>query len=132
MKQITLVVEDKVGLLADISYLLGKSKLNIDALSVAVVGGKSIVHLSLKEQGRAMSVLKANGYKCLETDTLVVKLPNEPGELSKMSRLLADAGISIKSVVILSQDSRQALYALKVDRMAKAVSLLAPYLSIEE
>jgi hypothetical protein len=132
MKQITLVVEDKVGLLADISYLLGKSHINIDALSAAVVGGKGIVNLSLREQARAMAVLKANGYKCLESDTLVVKLPNEPGELSKMSRLLANAGISIKSVVILSQDSRQALYALKVDKMAKAMALLAPYLSIEE
>lgn len=131
MKQITLVVDDKVGLLADISYLLGSSKINIDAITVGVVGPKAVVHLTVPNDKRALEVLKANGYQCLQDDMLVVKLANEPGALSQMSRLLADGGINIESVTVLTQDSKQSLYALKVDKTAKAMKLLSPYLSIE-
>ncbi len=35
MKQITILVDDKVGVLADVSYLLGRSKVNIEAIAVA-------------------------------------------------------------------------------------------------
>ena len=111
MKQITVVVDDKVGLLADISYLLGRSKVNIDAISVGVVGGKSIVTLSVKDNKRALEVLAANGYYCLEADSLVAKLENKPGELAKMSRLLADNKVNIENITVLSQDERFSVYS---------------------
>ncbi len=131
MKQITILVDDKVGVLADVSYLLGRSKVNIEAIAVGIVGPKAVVHLTVPNAVRALEVLKANGYQCLQSDLLVVKLANAPGELSKVSRLLADAGVNIESVSVLSQDSKLSLYAFKVDKPAKAVKMLQPYLSIE-
>ena len=131
MKQITVVVDDKVGLLADISYLLGRSKVNIDAIGVGVVGGKSIVTLSVKDNKRALEVLAANGYLCLEADSLVAKLENKPGELAKMSRLLADNKVNIENITVLSQDENYSVYSLRVDKPSKAEKLLAPYIHSE-
>lgn len=132
MKQITLVVDDKVGLLADISFILGKSKVNIEAISVGLVGGKAVINLSVKDYKHAVDVLSANGYKCLESDVLVVKLSNKPGELAKMSKLLVEEGVNIENVTVLSQGGGFSLYGLKVDKMAKAEKALAPFLSFEE
>ncbi len=131
MKQITLVVDDKVGLLADVSYLLGRSKINIEAISAAMVGGKSIVTLTIKDSRRALEVLAANGYHCLEADSLVAKLDNKAGELAKMSRLLADNNVNIESVTMISQDDRVSIYSLRVDKPSKAEKILGPYLSVE-
>ena len=124
MKQITLVVDDKVGLLADISYLLGRSRINIEAISAATVGGKSIVTLTVKDSHRAIEVLAANGYHCLEADSLVAKLDNKPGELAKMSRLLADNKVNIENVTMLSQDERCSVYSLRVDKPSRAEKIL--------
>ena len=77
MKSVTVVAEDRVGLLADISYILGKSSINIDALSVDVVGKKAIIALTVKDPKHAGSVLEKNGFGIAEMDSIVIKLPND-------------------------------------------------------
>ena len=53
MKQITIVAEDKVGLIADISYILGKAKINIETIMVEVYGGKAVINLTVKDEIKA-------------------------------------------------------------------------------
>ncbi|MFH0927568.1 MAG: hypothetical protein V1822_03230 [Candidatus Micrarchaeota archaeon] len=131
MKQITVVVDDEVGKLADVSFILGKSKINIDSISMGKVGGKSVIHLNIKNEEKAVSVLEANGYKCLKSDVLVVKLLNEPGELASMTKILADSKIEVDNITVVEQGSKYSLYSLKVDRQSKAEKLLGAYLDIE-
>ena len=131
MKQITVVVDDEVGKLADVSFILGKSKINIDSISMGKVGGKSIIHLTIKNEDKAIAVMEANGYKCLKSDVLVVKLLNEPGELAKMTKLLADSKIDVHNVTVVEQGPKYSLYSLKVDRQSKAEKVLVEYLNIE-
>jgi len=45
MKSITIVSEDRIGLLSDITYILGKARINIEGVDVSVVGGKAIVNI---------------------------------------------------------------------------------------
>jgi len=132
MKQITVVVDDEVGKLADVSFILGKSKINIDSISMGKVGGKSIIYLNVKNEQKATTILEANGYKCLKSDVLVVKLLNSPGELAKMTKLLADAKIDVDNVTVVEQGPKYSLYSLKVDRQSKAEKLLGEYLDIEK
>jgi hypothetical protein len=131
MKQITVVVDDEVGKLADVSFILGKSKINIDSISIGKVGGKSIIHLTVKNEEKAISVLEANGYKCLKSDVVVVKLLNSPGELAKMSKLLAESKVNVDTISIVEQGPKYSLYSLKVDKQAKAEKVLEEYLDIE-
>ena len=61
MKSVTIVSDDRVGLLADISYVLGKSNVNIEGLSVDVVGGKAIISIEVKDQKKASDILAGTG-----------------------------------------------------------------------
>jgi hypothetical protein len=131
MKQLTLVVDDEVGKLANISFILGKSKINIDSVSAGIIGGKGIIHLSVKDYERAKQVLEANNYECLESDVFVVKLKNEPGALAEMSKMLSDNRINILNFAAITQDKENSVYSLKVDDHKKAEKLLADYLDIE-
>ncbi|MFH1306631.1 MAG: ACT domain-containing protein [Candidatus Micrarchaeota archaeon] len=132
MKQITVIVDDEVGKLADISFILGKSKINIDSISVGNVGGKGIINLTVKNEGKAISVLSANGYQCLKSNVIVTKLPNKPGELAKMTKLLSDNKVNIDTVSVITQDERYSIYSLKVDKISKAEKILKPYMDIED
>lgn len=132
MKQISVVVDDKVGLLADISFILGKSHINIESIASSSVGGKCVLNLTVKEEKRAIDVLAANGYKCLESDVIVVQMDNTPGTLAQLTRLLADSKINIENLLILTQDDKRSVYALKVDKPKLAEKLLTPYLGRDE
>ncbi len=132
MKQITIVADDKVGLLADISYILGKAKVNIDSISVDVVGGKAIISVLLSDEERGKSVLEASGYKVNELNSLVLKLRDQPGELSKITKTLSKEGINIQNVHMLSRDGKNTVISIAVDKPKRAISLLKEYLISNE
>lgn len=132
MKQMTVVTDDKVGVLADISYILGKAKINIDSVVAVSMEGKAIVSLFLKDEKRAAELLKANGYRILESEILVVKLRDQPGELSKISSLLTAQKVNIVNLYIVAKEKGNTLVALRTDKPAKAKKLLAPYMNMED
>lgn len=128
MKAITIVADDKVGLLADISYILGKAKVNIESISVDVVGGKSIVSLVLSDENRGKSVLETSGYKVNELNSLVLKLQDQPGELSRITNSLSKEGVNIENVHMLSKDGKNTVISVVVDKPKRAASLLKEYM----
>lgn len=132
MKTITIMADDRVGLLADISYLLGKNKINIDSISVDVVAKKAVITITLKDNSKAKTVLEGSGYKIAETNSVVVKLSDKPGELSKITSSLATEGVNIQNVHMVSKDGVNTILALTVDKPKKAVKLLDQYLLNKE
>jgi hypothetical protein len=128
MKQIILVENDRVGLLADISYILAKNKLNIENISVNVLGNKVVLVLTTNDIKKAASVLSESGYKTISEDFIAVKLDDTPGELNKITTMLADAGITIYNVSVLTRDTKDTIVALKVARQKKAREILKKYL----
>lgn len=132
MKEITIVGEDKVGALADISYILGKARINIESVSATSMEGKAIVSLMVKDEKRATELLKNNGYHVLEAEIFVVKLKDEPGRLSDLSKSLADEDVSISSLYVVAKDKGFTVVAIRVDKPHKAKKLLAPYLISQE
>ncbi|MFA6328813.1 MAG: ACT domain-containing protein [Candidatus Micrarchaeia archaeon] len=128
MKQITVVVADKVGVLAELSYLLGKAHVNIEAISAEVQGGKSVINLVVSDDKKAEMILKSNGYHVLAGEMLVVKVKDAPGALSEISKKLQKAKINIESIYLLTRGEGHSLDALMVDKPKKAKKVLAEYL----
>ncbi len=124
MRQITIVTDDKVGVLADISYILGKARINIEALSVEVHGGKAMINISVKDEKRAVRLLSANSYKVLESEIIIVKVKDEPGELARISKLLNEGGVNIQSLYLLARGDGFSLDAIQADKPRKAKEIL--------
>ncbi|VVC01912.1 ACT domain protein [uncultured archaeon] len=131
MEQLTLVMEDKVGALADISYLLGKSRINIDSLTAVSMDNKAILTFFVKDARKASQLLKSNGYKVLESEVLVVRLKDEPGRMAALSGLLAKNNINVTSLYFVAKDKGIAIVALHVDKTTKAKRVLAPMMNLE-
>jgi len=132
MEQITVVVDDKVGVLADISYVLGKAKINIESLLVVSMSGKAILTFFVKDEARATKLLRASGYKVLESEILVVRLKDAPGQLSQMSSMLVAEKISILNLYFIAKEKGGSILALRVDKTKKAKKVLAPYMKLED
>lgn len=132
MKTITIVADDKVGLLADISYVLAKSKINIESVNVEVVGGKAIIAIGVHDVVRGKTTVEAAGYKVEEPNTIVIKIKDEQGEYERIVDAVKKEGTKILGSKTLSKDGKVAVMSLTVDKPKKAVSVLSSYLITNE
>jgi hypothetical protein len=132
IKQITVVAADKVGLLADISYILGKARLNIESLSVEVQGNMCLIDLAIKDEKKAYDLLTSNGYQVLKADVLVVKIKDEPAQMAQFTSRLAKEKINTIAMHLITKENGYDTYALQVDHTAKAKRALAPYMKKHE
>ena len=128
MKQITIVADDKVGLIADVSYILGKARINIETIAVEVYGGKAVINISVKDEAKAARLLSANGYQVLESELLIFKVKDEPGKLAEVSGLLKESQINTESLYQITRGDGFAIHAIKVDKPKKAKKIISQYL----
>lgn len=131
MEQVTVVVDDSVGVLADVSYILGKSKINIESVSAASLAGKAVLSILVKDGRKARQVLEKNGYNVLESEILVIKLEDKPGELSKVTQLLKKENINILNLYFIARQDKKSILALRTDKYSKTKRILKPYLDLE-
>jgi hypothetical protein len=129
MKSLTIVSDDKVGLLADISYILGKSNINIDGLFVDVIGGKAVISIEVKDPKLASPILANNGFNLANPESIVVKVSNN--SMEKLTEMLEFEDISILDLSMLSSDKEDGVFAIRVDKPRKAYKILSPFLLIQ-
>jgi hypothetical protein len=100
-KDLVIVPEDSPGVLADLGEKLGAAGINIEAISAFTGQGKGIVHVLVDQADEALRVLTEAGVEVRAARRVaVVPLPDEPGELGKACRTLADAGVNIEQAYI--------------------------------
>ncbi len=128
MKVLKIIEKDRVGLLLDISYILGKERVNIENISATTVNDKAIILLQVKDEKRVASILKKNGFNVIEDNSLILKLEDKPGMLAKISRLLIENKINLENLYVVSKDGHYTYMSLSVDKPRKARNVLKGYL----
>ena len=96
MKDLTVILEDRPGRLADLGEATGKAGINIEGLSATTGGGRAEVHLLVDDAGAAREALGSAGIEVeAESDVLVVDVEDRPGTMGEVARKVADAGVNI-------------------------------------
>ena len=119
-KQFEIYVQNKPGEVARLTEVLAKNAVNVRGISTDLGGPKSIIRVITDDEVSARSILKANGIENQERDVLVISMSDKPGELAKMTRKLAKAGINIESLFILGSKTNDVHVAVGVDQREKA------------
>jgi len=96
MKQLSVMVENKRGALAELCSELAKLAINILALSVPEQAGVAPIRLVVNNVDAAKKVLDRLGAKYAEEDVIAARVSDRPGALGKLTRKLADHNIDIK------------------------------------
>ncbi len=104
MKEILVVAGNDVGSLAAVAEVLGSVGVNIEAISAYGLDGKAIFRIITNDVSTTLKALsKLPEVKVKEADTIIYKMANRPGELGKITRKLADRGVSLESLYIVSR-----------------------------
>jgi len=105
MKEITVIVENRIGTLANIAEALGGAGVNIEAIAAYGQGTNAVFRVVTKDPISAKKSLeKLTGIREITvSDILVIKMANRPGELGKITRKLSNRKVDLESVYILGK-----------------------------
>ncbi len=96
VKQLSVMVENKRGALAEVCSKLAEKAVNILGLMVPAETGVAPIRLVVNSAEAAKKIFDGMGVKYTEEDVLTAHLSDRPGALGKLTRKLADRGIDVK------------------------------------
>src|SRR3982074_3884956 len=101
LKDLTIELDEKVGTVAAAAEALGKAGVNIEGFCGCVVGGRGVGHVLVGDPAKARQALQSAGARVVgEQDALVLEIEDKPGALGKLTRRIADAGVTLKPVYL--------------------------------
>ena len=124
-KQLSIFLENKPGVLAEVSKTLGDHGINIRGLSVSDTVDHAVVRLVVTDPQKAIHLLGEYGLLVVETEVLAIKLEDRPGGLAEFASLLARAKVNIE-YAYGSSDDTQATVFFRVSDAKKAMQMLSP------
>ena len=124
MNRIIVMAKNEVGVIADISRALADEGINIETISAEALDEKGVITLTTDSYDNALRVLTDAGFKTVSDDSLLLRLPDEPGSLAKVAERFKDAGVNIQSVHIVERRAGHTIVALSTADRAKAETLV--------
>jgi len=131
MKQLTVLVPNKVGVAAAVTSLLAERGVNIEDCEIEGVEERGIIVLTVDKYDEALRALRDSGYKAITEDTLLVRLKDQPGALATIAVRLRDAGLDLRSMHIVRREAGQTLASLVTRDYARAAEILHDVLVVE-
>src|SRR5437762_12810628 len=98
MKDLTILLEDRPGALAEMGEALGRAGVSVEGGGVFVTNGIGVAHFLFADGAAARRALEAAGIRVAEeNEVLVQRLRQDvPGQLGAIARKMADAGVNIR------------------------------------
>ena len=126
VKQISVFVENKAGKLAELTEYLHEQEIDMRALSIAETQDFGIVRIIVDDAYKTSCILKEAGYVASITPVLAVEMPDEPGSLFKILKILGDGNVNLEYMyAFLTRKEDTAYMVLRVEDNEKAADILS-------
>jgi len=125
MKQISVIANNRSGLVAEITAVLAAQNININSLDAESVDDNAVVVLTVSEYDKAFRILQdIRDVSVVSEDAILIKLHDRPGALAEVAKRFSDAGISIRSMRIVERGAAQSLVAISAVRTEEALNIV--------
>lgn len=123
IKQLSVFLEDRSGRLTELTEILAEHEINITALSVAETADYGIVRMVVGKPDIAQEFLREAGFSVRLTDVVCVNMPDQPGALHEVLRILADNDINVDYMYAFSNKD-VALAVIRTADIDQAIDVL--------
>jgi hypothetical protein len=120
VKEFKVFVKDKPGELARVTEALAEHAVNIRAIASEGGHENSFLRVVTSDVATTEKAFKLAGIKYEANDLFTVELIDRPGELAKIARRLARAGVNVESIYILGSKNGKTEVGMVVSDMEKA------------
>lgn len=101
VQQLSVFIENKAGRVSEVTDVLGEHGVNIRGFSVSDTADYGILRLVVDKTEFGMRALKDAGFTVKENDVICIDLPDKPGGLAGVLKIVSDAGVNIEYVYSL-------------------------------
>ena len=124
MKEFKVFVQDKPGELAHVTEALAEHAVNIRAIASEGGHENSFLRIVTNDVATTEKAFKLAGFKYEANDLLTIELMDRPGELAKIARRLARAGVNVESIYILGSRNGKTEVGMAISDMERAKAAL--------
>jgi len=127
--QLSVFIANEAGRVSEVTKALGEADINIRGFSVSDTADYGILRLIVDQPVKAHQVIKDAGFTVKETGVICIDLPDHPGGLASVLKIVSEAGVNIEYVysligtyVVLNVADVDRAIALLKDRPVRLVS----------
>ena len=124
--QLSVFLENRPGVLAELAADLARHGISIRALTVANLVDHSVVRLVVSEPQKALHLLGDRGVLVVTSSVLPLAMPDKAGALASLAKRLGGAGINIEYAYGSAPIGGRAVVYVKPSDLRKARATLAP------
>lgn len=125
IKQISVFVENKQGRLHMLTDVLAKEGIDLKALTIADTTDFGIMRCIVQDPEKTLKVIRDNNFTATITEVIAAEVPDVPGGLSNVLKILSDNGISVEYLYsFVRMHKNNALIIFRVEDPEAAVKIL--------
>ncbi|HHT9125569.1 MAG TPA: hypothetical protein ACFYD6_07090 [Candidatus Brocadiia bacterium] len=123
-RQISFFIPDRAGLLSEVTAAIESVKVNITAVCAYAMDNTAHFMLTTDNNAKAKKALAPLRAKIKEDDVVTVEMPNKVGELHKVAKKIADAGIYISYMYGTTATGKSSTCIFKTSDDKKAIRVI--------
>jgi hypothetical protein len=123
-KEISFTMSNKAGLLSEVSRAISGASVNITAICAYAMGDTAYFMLTTASNVKTKKALEPWGVAIEKRDVVEVELLNRPGELQKVAKRIADAGIDIEYMYATAGAGKSTTCGFKTANDMKAIKVI--------
>jgi len=120
VRQISVFIANEAGRVSEVTGLLGEAGVNIRGFSVSDTADYGILRLVVDRPDEALEALKTAGFTTREDAVICIDLPDRPGGLAEVLKIVSEAGVNIEYVYSLVST----FVVINVGDVSRALQLL--------
>jgi len=124
VKQLSFTLPTRAGLLSDVTGAIADAKVNITAICAYEMAKNAYFMLATDSAAKARKALAFLRIGIEIEDVIVVEMPNKVGELKKVAKRIADAGINIDYMYGTAAAGKSSTCVFKTSDDRKAIRVI--------
>jgi hypothetical protein len=108
----------------EINDLLSGNGIKVDNVETELIDNTAVVWVTTAQEKKAKTILTRKDIKSFTSDVIIIKLPDKPGELAKIARILSSSDIVVKDAHLILKDKRHALYGITTNKPREAAKIV--------
>ena len=110
IKQISVFLEDSAKRLGELTWVLGREEIDIQAISLTNTADLGILRLIVNKSDEALKALSNAGFTARISEVAALELADSPGNLAAVMKLFDETGVHVEH-----------LYTARTGKAGKAV-----------
>ncbi len=124
IRQYTVFLPNIPGALSKFVELFSNEGVNIIGIASEIRDDSGVVRVAVDAERKVSHILTGAGFTTIETTMLSIELPDKPGELLRLTKILGESNINITTVYGTSFGGASGRLLLNVSDAERALDVL--------